>query len=70
MSNHYFGPIDLTADQEELAEYYHDCTNCHAYDMNGKLHGEMVIKITYGGFTNEVEVLSTDITKEPNYPDY
>lgn len=69
MSQHYFGSLDLTNDQDELAEYYHNCTNGHAYDMNGKLYGEIVLRIKYSGFQNETEVISTNITKEPNYSD-
>lgn len=68
MSRHYYGPLDLSKAQEELADFYHNCTNCHAADENGKLHGEMVIKVAYHGFVNEIEVLSTDITKEPYDP--
>lgn len=63
VSNRYYGK-KLSEDEQELADFYQDCTNCHAYDEGGKLHGKMVIVVTYGGFTNSIKVLSTDIQKD------
>lgn len=66
-SNRWYGE-GLSEDEQELAGFYHDCTNCHAYDENGRLHGRMVIEVTYGGFTNEIKVLSSDIRKDKYDP--
>lgn len=62
-SNNYYG-MELPDVEQELADYYHDCTNCHAYDENGRLHGKMVIEVTYSGFTNEIKVLEASVTKD------
>lgn len=58
--------MELSEAEQELADFYHDCTNCHAYDEGGRLYGKMVIEVEYGGFTNSIKVLSADIQKE-NY---
>lgn len=62
-SNRYYGE-NLSEDEQELADFYNDCTNCHAYDEGGRLYGKMVIEVEYGGFTNNIKVLSADIQKE------
>lgn len=66
-SNRYYGE-NLSEDEQELADFYYDCTNCHAYDERGRLYGKMVIEVEYGGFTNNIKVLSADIQKEKYDP--
>lgn len=66
-SNRYYGE-NLSEDEQELADFYNDCTNCHAYDEGGRLYGKMVIEVEYGGFTNSIKVLSADIQKEKYDP--
>lgn len=62
-SNKYYGDINLSEDERELADFYDSCTNCHAYDERGTLYGKMVIEVEYGGFANSIQVLSADIHK-------
>lgn len=62
-SNNWYG-MELSESEQELADFYHDCTNCHAYDEGGRLYGKMVIEVKYGGFTNSIKVLEADVTKD------
>lgn len=67
-SKHYFGDIDLSEDEKDLAEYYRMCTNCHAADKGGRLQGKMTIEVSYNGYSNETKVISADV-KEYRYED-
>lgn len=69
-TRHYFGDINLSKDEEELAEYYRMCTNGHAADKYGRLQGKMIIEVSYNGYENNTRVISADITEyHPDYED-
>ena len=52
---------ELNEDEETLASYYDGCTNCHAYDMGGRLFGRIVIEFNYDGNSNDTRVIDADL---------
>lgn len=55
--------------EDELYKMYSRTTDCHAYDMGGRLYGYMVLKVEYSGYHNSTEVLKANINKLEDDPE-
>lgn len=54
--------------EDELYKMYSRTTDCHAYDMGGRLYGTIIFKVTYSGYRNITEILKADIKEFEDDP--